>query len=354
MELASWMVSAPLVLAISTWSLGPAAGDRPWDPPWDPPPCSAATTAPAGVGWYRLDPVLDGTGTLAARRLVVGVDGASQGSMDLAPESFASGPVSGLVLSGEDDGSVSRLRLVDAARGCAVAIGEAPDVIRSAVLAPGAGYLYEHRVDRATRVDLGIWRREIGGDVRRVLAGLAPDPVLGPTFVTDLVLEPDGRLLVSSCAQPACRVRLLDPEDGTVTMVKPSGPALGVTGGSLVARAACFGDPCPVDAIDLASGQRRRLATEAYAAALGGPGRGTLLIETAGHRVAAIDVRSGRRTAEAASAGVPLRAGSTAPAGAEGAAGTVVLAPGGRPAAHTLVPLEPVSLRPPARPEVTR
>ncbi len=91
-------------------------------PPWQPPPCTPAEGAvppPAGTAWFRLEPVLDRAGTLAGQRLTLGLVGATPRSVDLPPESFASGPVRGRVLVGDDDGSRSRLRVVDVARGCA-------------------------------------------------------------------------------------------------------------------------------------------------------------------------------------------------------------------------------------------
>ena len=84
------------------------------EPPWEPPPCPAVETRrrpePGGVV-----PARAGARRARARspgmRLTVGVDGTAGRHMDLAPESFASGPAGGLVLVGEDDGAVSRLSL---------------------------------------------------------------------------------------------------------------------------------------------------------------------------------------------------------------------------------------------------
>ena len=355
MGFAQMALVSPLALAVLAGSLAQAhGGARPDTAPWDPLPCSTDAPEARGPAWYRLDPVLDGSGTLVSRRLSIGAEGSSIRVLDLAPESFASGPVDGLVLAGEDDGDVSRLSLLDPVRGCALTVGNERDVVRSAVLAAGARHLYEHRVDRETRADLGIWRREIGGSVRQVLEGLGPDPVLGPTFVTDLILEADGRLVVSSCAQAACRVRVLDTATGRIAAVDGTGPALGVTGRTLVVRAACHGEPCPVDAVDLASGQRRRLAADAFAATLGGTAGDMLVVETPGRRIATIAVRTGSRTPAGAAGVAPLGRGSTAEAGAEVEAGNVPLAPRGRPASDTLVTLDLAAPVSPAAIEVTR
>ena len=80
------------------------------DPPWEPPPCT--DSGPPGVGrattaaaWYRLDGVLDEAGTLAGSRLSLGLVGGVTRHLALPSESFASGPVRGMVLVGADDGT---------------------------------------------------------------------------------------------------------------------------------------------------------------------------------------------------------------------------------------------------------
>jgi hypothetical protein len=347
MESLRWLRLAPLAIVIATGAL--AAG-RPVSgagagPAWDPPPCPAVDAGgPPGVGaWYRLDPVLDRSGTLAARRLTTGIAGGPPRQLDMAPESFASGPVGGLVLAGEDDGAVSRLRLLDLTRDCATAVADEQAVIRSAVLDPDGRSILEHRVERTTRADLGVWRRSIGGSAVRVLEGLGADPELGPTFVTDLVVATDGRLVVSSCALEACRVRVLDPATGDVVLLRGTGPGLGVTGDDVVVRAACPGLPCPVEAVDLATGRRATLAERAGAAALGGPAGADLVYEAAGDRVAVLGISTGRRGAARTAGGVPLPAGSTASAGAEAPPGRMALAPGGRPGPTTMRAFDPIA-----------
>lgn len=346
MESLRWLRLAPLAVVIAAGALGSgrAVSGAGTAPGWDPPPCPLTDTGgPPGAGaWYRLDPALDRAGTLAARRLTTGIAGQPSRQLDLSPESFASGPVGGLVLAGEDDGMVSRLRLLDPARGCTTAVADELAVIRSAVLDPDGRSIVEHRVDRTTRADLGVWRRTIGGSAIRLLDGLGPDPELGPTFATDLVVAADGRLVVSSCGVEACRVRVLDPATGAVDRFRGTGPGLGVTGDSVVVRAACPGFPCPVEAIDLATGRRVTLAGDAGAALLGGPAGADLVYAAAGDRVAVLGVTTGRRVAAREAGGVPLRAGSTATAGAEAPPGRVALAPRGRPAATTMRAFDPV------------
>jgi hypothetical protein len=297
--------------------------------------------------WFRLEPALDRTGTLEGRRLTIGLDGATSHLLDLAPESFASGPVNGLVLAGEDDGTISRLRLLDVARRCATAVADETDVIRSAVMAADGRTLYEHRVDRFTRTHLGVWRRTLGGDARRVLDGLAPDRRLGPTFVTTLVLSADGRLVVSSCTPVGCRVRILDPASGAVTLVSDVGTGLGTAGDVLIARAACAGLPCPVVSVDLASGHRVTLAARAFAAAIGGLAGDRLVVETGRDQVAVIGL-AGAEVNTTGEPGLPLAAGSTATAGAEGRSGMVPLVPRDWPGGAGIRLLDPDS--PPSRP----
>jgi hypothetical protein len=358
METLRWLRLAPLAVVIATGALGmsrPVAGAG-VGPAWDPPPCPATDTGgPPGSGtWYRLDPVLDRSGTLTARRLTTGIAGLPQRRLDLAPESFASGPAGGLVLTGEDDGSLSRLRLLDPARGCATAVADEPAVIRSALFDPDEHSIIEHRVDRATRADLGVWRRTIGGSAVRVLDGLEPDPELGPTFSTDLLVAADGRIVVSSCAMEACRIRVLDPATGIIGHARGTGPALGVAGRSAVVRAACSGLPCPVEAIDLTTGRRTLLAEDAGAAVLGGPASMDLVYEAGGEGVKVLGIATGRRTDAREAGGTPLAAGSTATAGAEAPPGRVALAPRGRPAATTMRAFDPIGGSSAALAEVSR
>lgn len=361
MESMRWLRVAPLAFAVVAGAAGigrPMAGAA-GDPPWDPPPCPPGEAAgpPGAAAWYRLDPVLDRQGALASMRLTVGTAGSPSRWLALAPESFASGPVGGLVLAGSDDGTASRLRLLDPGRGCASAVADEAAVIRSAIVAPDGQSIYEHRVDRRTRSDLGVWRRALGTDGAadgtgvRVLPGLSPDGAHGRTFTTELLVAADGRLVVSSCGLEACRDRVLDPSDGTVSDAGDIGPALGVEAGRLIARDACAGDPCAVLAVDLMSGARAVLVDDASAASLDG---GTLVYETAGGRVASVELATGRRAGPVDAGGVPMRRGSLALAGAEVPPGDVALAPGGRPSATSVRVLDPRRLTSSALQEVRR
>jgi hypothetical protein len=70
-----------------------------------------------------------------------------------------------LVLTGRIDvlEQESRLRLVDLGAGCAAELGEEAAVVRGAILARDGRSAWEHRVERTSRADLGIWVREVAG-----------------------------------------------------------------------------------------------------------------------------------------------------------------------------------------------
>jgi hypothetical protein len=228
---------------------------------WVPEACSGSPSvgSPTAGTWYRLDPVLD-AGARVGQRLAVGRAG-ERGTrqLDLDAESFAAGPVGGTILVGTDDGRRSRLSLIDLARSCAWAVAESLDVIRTATLAPDGATLFEYRVDRRTRTDLGLWQRPLDGSTppSRVLPPIVADARFGPTWLTDLVWSEDGRsLAVQSCGELACRVRVLDPVIGDVRLVSDPdvGDLVGLAGDRLVAHGVCRGLPCPLVSIDLRDG----------------------------------------------------------------------------------------------------
>jgi hypothetical protein len=300
------------------------------DPPWDPPPCSATGRLAAAqpAVWYRLDGVVDPSGTLTGQRLVVGVAGGAGRAIDLAPESFASGPAGGRVLVGADDGSRSRLWLVDVEHGCRTEAAVETAVVRSALVTPDGGAVVEHRVDRATRADLGIWRIEPRGRASRVVRGLAADARYGRTFSTELRWAADGRLAVTACGEAGCRTRLVDIETGRSDSVGPTGPVIGITSdGAVVAHAPCEGMPCPLvrrapggDAVVIV--EAAGLATMAGDRVVFESGRGT---------IAAVDARTGRLTRlDAADGLTPVPGGSLARAGGSHDARGALLVAGGR------------------------
>ena len=303
------------------------------DPPWEPPPCTDSGPPGAGRGttaaaWYRLDGQLDEAGMLAGSRLAVGLVGGVTRHLALPPESFASGPVRGLVLVGADDGTRSRLSLVDVVRGCATALPDEASVVRSALMAPDATALVEHRVDRETRADLGVWRVPLrGGRVARVVGPPAADERYGRTFTTELRWAPDGRIAVTSCGERACRTRLVEPRSGRVVQVGPTGPVIGIDAdGGVVAHEACGGYPCPIVRVP-PGGRARVLVQAAGRAAMAGD----RVVYDMGHDgLRALDLRTGSVETVRGGAGLlPIGDGSMASSGVERRRDVVLLAPRG-------------------------
>ena len=233
------------------------------------------------------------------------------------------------MLVGDDDGTRSRLRAVDPAASCASTVAVESAVIRSGILDRALGAVYEHRVDRRTREDLGIWRRSTrGGTAVPVLPGLAPDTRHGPTFATDLRWASDGRLAVASCGELACRTRVVDPATGTVVATAGTGPVVGVLDSRVIAFDVCPGFPCGLLAVDPATAEIRPIAQADGPAALGGP---ALVFRHGGHLVV-LDTHTGAGGDVAASDDYePVPGGSSARAGIDATRGMVSLETIGRP-----------------------
>ncbi len=229
-------------------SVAVGAGQRPWTPSActdegssrDAAARRAQPLAPddlATEAWYRLDPKLDRDGALEGQRLALGL-GASRVArvMDLPAESFAAGPFGRIVLVGADDGVVSRLVAVNVDAACSWTVAEDAAVIRGATVDPDGGTVYEMRVDRATRADLGIWSRPLDGSLPavRILAPIGADDRFGPTFTTEFGWDVGGTrsLAVQSCGEAACRTRVLDLDTGQLRAVEDPdlGPSVGLAG----------------------------------------------------------------------------------------------------------------------------
>ena len=332
MEPIQWIRCAVPVAALALVGVGALA--RPplleaTDPPWDPPPCPALVTAPAhAAAWFRLDGIVDDAGTLTGQRLTLGRIGAGGRSIDLPPESFATGPWDGRVLVGADDGARSRLSLVDVAAGCATVVAEEDQVVRAALVTPDGSAMVAHRVDRATRADLGVWHVPLdGGGVRRLIAGLAADARYGRTFSTELRWAPDARLAVTACGETRCRTRLVDTLSGKVSPVGPTGPVIGVTAdGAVIAHEPCGGFPCAI--VRRAPGRDATvLARDTGPATMAGD---RVVFEATRGRLTALDARTGRLTTIEGEDLAPVPTGSAARAGASHAADAALLVFGGR------------------------
>jgi hypothetical protein len=302
-----------------------------------------------------LDPVLDRDGALSGQRLAIGLDGDRiVRTLDLAREAFAAGPFGAVVLVGSDDGTASRLQAIDVASGCAWPIGEDRDVIRRATIDPAGSFIYEMRVDRASRADLGIWRRSVAGSeaAQRVLGGLPPDARFGRTFSTEFTWDIAGaRLAVQSCGELSCRIRVISPDGGpVVTLDSPDlGTIVGLDGDLAVTYEACRGLPCPIVATDLNTGDRRLLAAAAGLAVVISSTDGTRLVhETGGgaHRTLRSIAADGKGPRDLGTVPDDLRlqpSASRADAATDLPVGWVLLAPDGR------LPTDPGAGRPQLR-----
>ena len=302
------------------------------DPSWQPPPCTDAgppgrPPAAGGPAWYRLDGIVDVTGTLAGVRLSTGTVGGPTRAMPLPAESFASGPIGSLVLVGTDDGSRSRVSLMDVARGCLTALPAQRSVVRSGLLGLDGASVVEHRVDRMTRADLGVWRVPVkGGRATRILPGATPDERYGRTFTTELRWAPDGRLAVTSCGERACRTRLVEPASGRSVEIGPTGPVVGIDAdGRVIAHERCGGYPCALIRV-AADGSVQELAPAAGRAGMAGD---RVVYEAGADHLLVLDLRAGPARAIEDDGLVPVGDGSMARSGVAHRGDSVLLAPRG-------------------------
>jgi hypothetical protein len=283
-----WMGPGLLALvAVGTIaSVASGAGQRPWTPAacadgGDNRGTAVRRAQPVVPGdlateaWYRLDPKLDRDGGLEGQRLALGLGGSRVTRvMDLPAESFAAGPFGRIVLVGADDGVLSQLVAVDVDAACSWTVAEDSTVIRRATIDPDGLTVYEMRVDRATRADLGIWSRPLDGSLPavRILDPIGSDERFGPTFTTEFSWDVEGArsLAVQSCGEMACRTRVLDLFTRQLRVVEDPdlGPSVGLAGDTLVSYAQCPGFPCPIAATSLTTGSRSILAEAAAVAAV--------------------------------------------------------------------------------------
>lgn len=303
---------------------------------WEAPPCAPAPPgdgADRGLPWFRVEPVLDAEGWLVAQEVQLGVLGGATHVALLDAESFASGPRGGRIVIGTDDGKRSRVHVVDAAAGCATDTGTRRDVVRSAVLTADGTRLIEHRLDRRSRADLGIWEVSLaGGQDVRLLPGLPADEEHGATFATVLLSGSEGELAAVSCGEAACRARMLDGSGG-VRLTPGLGDPIGLARGALIAYSPCPSLPCEIERID-ANGTRTELVASAGPAVLAGGDDPSLVVEQPddpGGRLAVLPLGSGVARTLAGPPGLRLQpVAHRAFAGAETPAGSVLLAPDGR------------------------
>jgi len=344
------VIALGAVGSIASTAIG--AGQRPWTSRACDDGGARATAvrsaAPIGPGdlrleaWFRLDPRLDRAGALQGQRLALGIGGdGSSRIMELPAESFAAGPFGQVVVVGADDGSTSRLELVNVAEACSWAVAQEADVIRRATIDPAGTTIYEMRVDRATRADLGIWARPLDGGTPavRVLEPIGEDDRFGRTFSTEFSWDVSGTsMAIQSCGEAACRTRILEPANGSLRAVTE--PDLGVLVGLredvLVTYAACPGFPCPIVGTDLTTGVRSLLADAGAVAVVVATPDGPRLvheqIDEAGITLRSVAL-DGSAASDVGSVPVGLRlhaVESAADAATRVPAGWVLLSPDGR------------------------
>jgi hypothetical protein len=310
---------------------------------WQPPECAgAAGIGPGPTGaWFRIDTTIV-DGVRSGQRLTVGRGGATgTRALDLDPESFAAGPFAGTILTGTDDGTASRVSLIDVAAGCAWSIGRSNDVVRRATVTPDGSAVIEFRVDRSSRADLGVWRRSLAdrGPERRILPPIELDERFGPTWLTELSWSDDGSLLaVQSCGEVACRVRWLDLQTGIGGLVNDPllGALVGLTRDMLVAHGACRGLPCPLRSVSLGRGAVKTIVPAAGQAVQVHVDRGRSLVvyevDGDGSALGSIGMDgTGDRRLSGVQAGRRLIAGAAWAGGAaELPAGWIAVGPDGR------------------------
>jgi hypothetical protein len=228
---------------------------------------TAAVTAASTGAWYRTDPVIDASGTLSGRRLLVTARGRSEPTVvELPRSSSAAGPFGRVVLYWSDDGSQSELRTIDTAAACTTTLATDGDVIRSATIDRDGAFAYEHRVRRADRADLGVFRRRLaGGPAIRVVPPFPVDDDFGVTFSTQLVWSEAGdRLAIHACGAMHCRLRVFDPRtDELAEVIEPGlGELVELAGDRAIVREPCAGLPCPLLSVDISTGRRTTLADD--------------------------------------------------------------------------------------------
>jgi hypothetical protein len=234
----------------------------------------------------EMEPRLGGRGEMAGQTLVVTVAGTVQRRIDLAPESFASAPVSDVVVFGQTELSVgSQVRAIDLDTGCEYELFATREAVRSATIDAGLRALYVHSVGAADRDDRGVRRVDLAsGESSLVVPPIAAAEPFGVTFATRLAWSLAGdELAVQSCGMEACRTRVLDTATGRVQSFvdPPHGELVGFSTEKLFAFDVCSGLPCALESVDRATGKVARIGFDAYSAELSQQaGKPVLVAET--------------------------------------------------------------------------
>ena len=148
--------------------------------------------------------------------------------------------------------------------GCAWLVDDRRDVIRTATMAPDGATVFETRVDRRTRADLGVWRRALDGSTP---AGAGPAADRGGRPVrADLAhrARVERRRRRRWRCSRAARSRAASASSTRTVVACGSSrtrrwaTSSGSRDGRLVAHGACRGLPCPLLSMDVASGGHGR------------------------------------------------------------------------------------------------
>ena len=155
-------------------------------------------------------------------------------------------------------------------------------MIRRATVDPAGATIYETRVDRTSRADLGVWLRRLdGGPARRILEPLPADGRFGRTFSTEFTWAADGqRLAVQSCGEVACRTRVVARDGSLVGELQAPdlGVLVGFAGDRAVTYGACRGWPCPIVSVDVRTGTRLTLEASGGQAVVAPTSEGARLV----------------------------------------------------------------------------
>jgi hypothetical protein len=289
---------------------------------------------PARGAWWRIVDRLDANGSLAGRTLFAGVGGATNLTLELAPESSASGPVGGLVTVTSDDGRFSDVHLVSAVEGCSWQLHRSQDVVRSAILDRGDGSVIAHLVTRETRVDKGTWRlsgMDPDASLALILAPLAPQADLGLIWATELQLDKGGKhLAVQSCGETGCLTRIVTL-DGRAAVARvggaEQGSLVGLAGDRVVTWAHCQGLPCSLQAWRPGAARPHTLVDLAAGATITGDDRYLLAVLDEAGRATRMDLAGGsaKRIEGIAAGELPVAVGADAYSGFEVGADEVAL-----------------------------
>ncbi|MEO7119354.1 MAG: hypothetical protein ABIZ34_10325, partial [Candidatus Limnocylindrales bacterium] len=225
------------------------------------PNCGSAATSWDGPP--QLVDVLDARGWLVGHRLeAAGTPGVG---VSLGRIAFLDGPFGDRWVVGETTAANTRLRVLDASRGCVESNFSIAGMVFAASISPSGTVLVHDLVDATSRAELGVWRRPLNsaGDVARILPGIGSSDTVAPVWTNGFAWGPAGELAAQSCGEAACVTRIVQSDGVTRTYRSSSqGVIVAVTATSLVTSAGdCHAtDPCPTVTFRRTDGARMAAA----------------------------------------------------------------------------------------------